>query len=393
MMRAVSAIRELVFPQRVIVGEGAAAALGDQLGDPGLGPLLLVCDQVLSATGAIAPIVASLRARGREVDVFDAVRAEPTVALADEVRARVRGRGVTQVVGVGGGSAMDLAKVAAALCADPDVPLAELATGRPLAACAALALVPTTAGTGAEATVIAMLFGDAGKVILKTPSFVPQLAVLDPLLVRSLPPGPTAATGLDALSHALEAHMSLNASPISDAAGRAAAVMIAGSLERAFADGGDLAARSDMLVAAHLAGQALNAGVVVGHSIAYVLAEEAHLSHGVSCAMALPFCLLYNAQASGARLDALAPLLTGDAAAGRHDLIRWVWALSRRLGIPATLGEVGMPAGRAAEHAARLVAAYPRPTNPCPLDVASLERLFALMERADIEAAIAGWRD
>ncbi len=234
-----------------------------------------------------------------------------------------------------------------------------LATGAALAACAPLALVPTTAGTGAEATVIAMLFGDAGKLILKSPSFVPSLAVLDPLLVTSLPPAPTAATGLDALAHALEAYISLNASPVSDAAAVQAATLVARWLEVAYRDSADVEARHvETLVAAHLAGHALNAGVVVGHSMAYVLAEEAHLSHGVSAAMALPYCLLYNLGAARARLDAIAPAITGDPGADGPALIRWVARLARTLGIPATLGDVGMAPGRAAEHAARVRAAY-----------------------------------
>jgi alcohol dehydrogenase class IV len=384
--------RSLVFPARVVVGAGAADSLGTLLleeADPG--PLLVVCDAVLAERGSLARPFASLHEAGFDVSVFDDVRGEPTVELAERVRSLAAGRGFVHVVGIGGGSAMDLAKVAAALAADPSLHLAGLALGDRLPACARLALVPTTAGTGAEATVVAMLTGPDGKMILRSPSFVPSLAVLDATLTTSLPPGPTAATGLDALAHALEAYTSLNATPLSDAAAIHAARLVAGSLERACTDGGDVATREQTLIAAHLAGQALNAGVVVGHSMAYVLAEQAHLPHGVSTAMALPYSLLYNVAETRERLDAIAPALTGDPGAGARELILWTGDLATRLGIPASSTAAGIAPGRAAEHAAKVIRSYPRPTNPRPIEQASLTRLFELMEPGDLAAAVEGW--
>ncbi len=358
-------------------------------GDPG--PLLVVCDAVLVEQGGLARPFASLHEAGFDVSVFDDVRGEPTVELAERVRSLAAGRGFVQVVGIGGGSAMDLAKVAAALAADPSLHLAGLALGDRLPACARLALVPTTAGTGAEATVVAMLTGPDGKMILRSPSFVPSLAVLDAALTTSLPPAPTAATGLDALAHALEAYTSRGASPLTDAVAIQAARLVAGSLERACADGSDLAVREQMLLAAHLAGQALNAGVVVGHSMAYVLAEQAHLPHGVSTAMALPYALLYNVAETRERLDAIAPALTGDPAARALELILWTGDLATRLGIPASSTAAGVAPGRSASHAARVIRCYPRPTNPRPIEQDTLARLFELMEDGDLPAAVAGW--
>ena len=381
-----------MYPSRLVVGAGAADDLGALLAQEGEpGPLLVVCDHVLVAQDRLARPLASLHAAGFDATVFDDVRGEPKVEVAERVRSLAAGRGFTQVVGIGGGSAMDLGKVAAALAADPGVQLAGLTWGDRLRRCARLALVPTTAGTGAEATVVSMLTGDDGKMILRSTSFVPSLAVLDASLTTSLPPGPTAATGLDALAHALEAYTSRNATLLSDAVALQAARLVAASLERACADGEDLATREQMLIAAHLAGQALNAGVVVGHSMAYVLAEQAHLPHGVSTAMALPYSLLYNLAETRERLDAIAPALTGDPSAGARELILWVGALATRLGIPASSTAAGIAPGRAAEHAARVIRSYPRPTNPRPIEQDTLTELFELMESGDLPAAVAGW--
>src|SRR5829696_920984 len=237
--------------------------------------------------------------------------------------ARVVAGPVAAVVGIGGGSALDAAKLAALARTNPQLDLtaglpatAEVTPGPPLLA------IPTTAGTGAEATAVAMLWHEGGKRMFVHAQLVPRLAILDPDLIAGLPPAVTAAGGLDAISHAAESLLSTFRTPLSETAGRAALALLAQSVPAAYANGADAEARHATLLGAYQAGLALNASVVLGHSLAYVIAAEASLPHGVTCAMALPYALVHARPAREEAIAEIAGIVTGEPDADRF--VRWL---------------------------------------------------------------------
>src|SRR5690606_12117103 len=352
-------------PREVQTGDGCVDRLAEVLRRWGVptGTVLLVCDAALRELGYVERVEDALRQGNYLTTVFADVAGEPDLATAEAVGQAVRRTDHVAVVGLGGGSAMDLSKIAAALATNPGEALALAGTGRVRATPLPLVCVPTTTGTGAEATRIAMLSLHGAKAIINDPALVPLAAVLDPELVASLPAPVTAATGMDALSHAVESWLSTAASPLSLAASRLAAVEMFTWLPRAYHNG-DRPSRRATLHAAYLAGLALNAGVVLGHSIAYTIANRTNLPHGVTAAMALPYCVAYNAEAAADRIRQIAAVLIGHG--GARELCERLVELNRQLGIPASLSDVGLGSSDVSAMAAECVEKYPRPTNPEP---------------------------
>jgi alcohol dehydrogenase class IV len=373
-------------PRQVMMGDGASAKLAELLGGWQVKParVLLVADREVTRLGLTDAITAPLAAGGFDTAVFDAIVGEPQLETALDLTEFARGQAFGAVLGVGGGSAMDMAKLAAALATNPggvkDYLGAVTFPKSPLP----FALVPTTAGTGAEATGVSMLSIEGRKSIVVSPQLIPQAAVLDAALTRSLPPKVTAATGLDALSHACEAYMSIRANPFTDGHALTAAGIIARWLKTAYADGANMEARRAMIFAAYLGGMCLNAGVVVGHSVAYTIANRAHTPHGISCTMALPYTILLNRRARPERLKALAEVVLKSPAAAAEDLALWVDELNAALGMPRSLAEIGIEAAGLGEMVEECLTRYPRPTNPAELSRERLEPLYAAMHAGDV---------
>jgi alcohol dehydrogenase class IV len=370
--------RAFCAPSRIWFGEGAAARIGDWVGELNVrpGPALLVTDAVVDRLGLAQGVAAGLTACGFEVHRFAEIPGEPSAEVADRAAAAARRRSPAVVVGVGGGSVLDVAKLSAALARNPGGALDYTQFGgkRFSEAAVPTVLVPTTAGTGAEASQNAVVTAGGRKAFAnRHPQLLATAAVLDPLLTHSLPPAVTAQTGLDALSHCMESALSTQAGALTDQAGAAGIRLIFGALCRAHAAPDDRQARADMLVAAYFGGLALNAGMVLGHSIAYTLANALHLPHGLSCALALPYALAYNRDAAPERLRALG------AAAGAGDAIAAVSRLCRDVGIPASLRALGLDRDRLPELVEECAARYPRPNNPRPLCAAPLLSLYTAM--------------
>ena len=211
-----------------------------------------------------------------------------------------------------------------------------------------------------------------------------MIAVLDPMLLTGLPPSVTAATGMDAIAHAVEAFMSLNRSPLTAQASLNAIALMREWLPRAVADGGDLDARRATLFGAHYAGLALNAGVVLGHSLAYAIANRQHLPHGVTCAIALPYCVAYNAGGTFTGADELALALTQGRSNRLEDASFELQQLTADLGLPQSLAEVGIPITMAEEMARECIERYPRPTNPRAFDLTALTNLIKGMASGSV---------
>ena len=285
---------DLRIRDRLRFGVGAIDVLPEMVRETGSGRAFVVTDPGVRASGVIDRVLAVLAAADLEAGVFAEVEPNPGATTVERGAAALRMFRTTgtTVVAVGGGSAMDTAK-ALSLRAMNDAPVWELGyddpgmtPGRPLIA------VPTTAGTGAETNSFAVITNEiAGrKSYIGHPSLLPVATILDPALTVGLPPAATAASGIDALTHALESLLSANPNPFAEAMALGAIRMVGQSLRAAVSDGSDLEARSAMLMASHLAGlgQASGTGVGLVHALGHAIGTRGRLTHGLALAVILP---------------------------------------------------------------------------------------------------------
>jgi len=291
---------------------GAASRLGELCDGLMEAPVLLVTDPGIMKLGLAEEALASLEAAGLAPVVFQEVMADPEEKAVLAAAALGRAHKAGGVIGFGGGSSMDVAKLAALLLAS-DQPLAEIyGVGLVKGGRLPLVQVPTTAGTGSEVTPISIVTtGAQEKKGVVAPQLLPDLAVLDAQLTLGLPSAVTAATGVDAMVHAIEAFTSKHRkNPLSDMLAREALRLLAGAIERAVHDGKDAAARQDMLLGAMLAGQAFaNAPVAAVHALAYPIGGHFHVSHGLSNSLVLPHVMRFNLPAADRLYAELAPIV------------------------------------------------------------------------------------
>lgn len=360
------------YGPRLRSAPGAAAAIAELITAE---RVLFVTDAGVHGLGLCNKALAGLTAAGREVVMFDAVEADPSAATV--LAAVAAGQGAGAVVGFGGGSPMDVAKVAAYLLGSGDdldsIYGVEQAKGRGLP----LILVPTTAGTGSEATPISVItVGATEKKGINSAALYAEWAVLDPTLTYGLPPHVTAATGVDAMVHAIEAYTSVRLkNPISDALAREALRLLAANIRTAVNRGGDTEARGAMLLGAYLAGVAFaNAPVAGVHALAYPLGGHFHVPHGLSNALMLPHVLGHNMGAAMPLYAELAPFVDPKLGAiGRQGqaqgLVEALVSIAADCGLPSKLRAVGVEAGHLdllaseAMKQQRLII-----NNPCPIE-------------------------
>lgn len=359
-------------PGRIIFGVGSSGRLAAVVSELGCRKPLLVTDRGLSGTGLPQGLCAGLAAAGIPCELYDQLAGEPDEATVDRAIERFRAGQFDLIVGVGGGSALDTAKAVAALGKEGGA-LAGAYGKDSVTRAVGLVLIPTTAGTGSEATPNA-LFIDAHrtKQALISQALLPDVAVLDPSLTLKLPPRITAATGMDALAHCVESWLSVNGNALSEAYAYEGVRLVAGSLETAVTNGANLEARGGMLLGSLLGGMALTiAGTTAVHALSYPLGKRG-VPHGVANGLLLPRVLEFNRPACADRLAALAPSfgLQGlDRAALAEAVVRRVQELLARLPVPKTLGEVGVDAGEVPAMAAesllneRLLRNNPRSLN------------------------------
>ncbi len=374
--------RPFFAPMRVVFGVGASREVGQLLRELGLpgGKILVVTDAGVSGLGLSRRLREVLEGAGFSTVEFSEIRGEPSLEVAESVVRSARAEGPDAVVGIGGGSALDMAKLAAALLKNEGTVADALQDpGQLRRPAQLLVLIPTTAGTGAEASRNAVVIREGRKAFLGSPHLVPAAAVLDPELTLTLPREVTAYTGMDALSHCIEAILSTNGNALTDSLALQGVRLVHAYLPRAVENGSDLEARANMLVAAFLGGLALNAGMVVGHSIAYTLANRLGLPHGLSCALALPYAMEYNARVASERLVWIAQAFGADPQP--EAAIRAVRNLSAAVGISQAWRDLGIPYDALPEMVEECLSQYPRPNNPRHLERASLLRLYE-----------AGWR-
>ena len=364
---------ELQMHPAMRFGPGAADATGRAVSDltGAAVPVLLVADPVLESFGVTARVRASLERDGHAVSTFSDLASDPKESAVDVACAQLESVGAAAVVGLGGGSAMDTAKLVAAI-AGHGRPAADYAlSATPYAyRRTALVCVPTTAGTGAETTPTSIVSRDADGVKnwFWGPALKPDTAILDPELTRALPPFWTFFTGFDALVHAMESRTNRYSYPANDAIAEEAIELAIGHLARATTDGDDMEARGAMLLAAAKAGLAIsNTGCAAGHNVGHALGSMAGVPHGRAVAIAFVATLPWTMQANRAAFDRVGVLLGGE---GAEDIAPILSELARGCGQSLSL----TPDERASIDAARLADDLTAPANVSMLDACARDR-------------------
>lgn len=357
-----SAINPFTFntTPAIVFRDGAAGQLGEIAAKKLGKAVLFITDPGLRALGLTDQAVASMEEQGMAVTIFDAVEADPSRATL--MKAVEAGRGAEAVVGFGGGSSQDVAKLCALLLGSNEDLDEAWGVGNAKGPRLPLVLVPTTAGTGSEVTPVSIItVGEEEKRGVSSPLILPDLAVLDPAITIGLPPAITAATGVDAMVHAIEAYASKSANnnPVSRALAREALRLLGANIETAVFDGKNIAARGAMLLGSMLAGQAFaNSPVAAVHALAYPIGGTFHVPHGLSNALVLPHVLRFNAP-DAAHLyaeiaaDAFPHLAREEGSPARcAAFIEELAALSKKLGMQTRLREVNI----GEEHLAKMAA-------------------------------------
>jgi alcohol dehydrogenase len=341
--------RFIPIPQpTLMVGPGSSARMGEVIAGFGHSKILIVTDSVISQLGLLRGIQDALHAGGSKTVVFDKITPDAPIPLIEEGLDFCREHDCDAIVAFGGGSSMDSAK-AIAIAMTNHKPMRSLAgyfKGRnsPLPIYA----VPTTAGTGSEVTVAAVISDPErhDKVVIIDPRLVPKMAALDASLMTGLPPHITAATGIDALTHAIEAFVGNWATPYTDGMALAAVGLIFGNLRTCYRDGGNIAAREKMSLASTYAGIAFTrANVGYVHAIAHQFGGKYHTPHGLANAIMLPHVMRFSAPAIQKQLAKLAVRASLGAESEKDSMLATKFLdaidqLNRDLGIPLYLDKL-----------------------------------------------------
>ena len=348
----------LLLPRRVVFGWGRRSELGALAAEAGRRAFVVCGSRTLESSGELAELTDLLTAAGLEWLRIDCARGEPDIAGVDAAATRIRKHAPADgdmVIAIGGGSAMDMGKAVAALATNPQIEsvrdcLEGIGTGAkltypPLPVIA----VPTTAGTGSEATKNAVISSadPPVKKSLRSDALLPQLVLIDPELTVSNPPAVTAHSGMDAITQLVESYISSRARPVTRALCIEGLTAALPALPRAFRDGTDRAAREAMSHAAFLSGMALaNSGLGIAHGVAAALGAHCDVPHGLACAVLLPVALTLNRDAAAGDLERLARSVLSHPQAGDAEAVNPLMAriaeIAAAVGIPSRLSELGV---------------------------------------------------
>ncbi len=349
---------EFQNPPRMIFGIGASKKVGEEAKRLGVSKVLLVSDSNIEKTGILGGIMKSIMQSNLEISLHKIPAAEPTMENAREVTNVSRSQEYELVIGVGGGSCIDSAKVAALMATNP---------GDPQDYCVHVGvtpkevksktlpkiLIPTTAGTGSEASNTLVIIENQYKTWITDNKLLAETAIIDPALCLGLPPKTTAGTGMDALSHVVEGLMSAQSNPISDSLSTAAAKLVFENLRRAFEHGEDIKARQNMSLASTIGGWVIGfpwvgGPATIGHCVSEAVGSRYKIPHGVACAIALPYAMEYNLPLLEEKFASLATVF-GEVTTGlsKHQAsfksIDAVMKLMKDVSLPTSLKEAGVP--------------------------------------------------
>ncbi|MEM2910611.1 MAG: iron-containing alcohol dehydrogenase [Nitrososphaerota archaeon] len=381
------------MPRKLVFGPDSVKYVGEEVKRLG-NRALVVTDEGVQKAGLVDKVTDALLVEGIDFHVFNSVKMEPDLENARTVASASRERDYEVVIGVGGGSCLDMAKVATVMATnkgDVEDYFGDELVNRPGLP---LILIPTTSGSGSEATRGSVISaGDVKKVIFSR-WMIAEVAIVDPMMTLTMPPKLTAITGIDALSHAVESILSKRSNMMSSMLAKESIRLISEGLEAAYKNGRDVGARYRMAMAATLAGASFaNSSVILGHGISYALGMLFHVPHGLGCGVALPYVMDHNIQERAGELRNVA-LSFGLNVGGMEDVeaakmaVRAVVGLMRRVELPVSLKEMGIPKDAVPELASVLMSKYQRLLGNSPREVTheDANRIFANMWEGRLES-------
>lgn len=367
---------------KIIFGSGSIGKAAEEIKALGGTKILIVTDKGLVKTNLIKKIIESLK--GFDLIVYEHVTPNPKDTDVIDGLNLLKEKNCDLVLGIGGGSPMDVAKVIAAMATNPGSLWEYQGVDKFKFPPLPLILIPTTAGTGSEVSRAAMITSsrEKRKTLFLSWHLTAKTAILDPELTLKLPPTITMWSGMDALSHAIESYVSKMANPLTDVYAEKAIALIAGNIEKTMADGSDIGARSNMLLGSLLAGIATaNARLGNVHGLAHAIGGQYDLPHGLLCGALLPTVMWHNLEYCTEKLKKIAIILDEDAKSlplkkGAERAVELIKGLCKRLGLPEKLEEVGLKIEDIPELVEKtdIIPTNPRPTTK--------EDLFALYKMA-----------
>lgn len=369
---------------RIVFGAGSSGEIAKHAAETKKSRALLVTDAGLVKAGIAGDIANRMKDGGFEVAIFDGVEPNPTDKNVAAGVAKLRALGDAVVVALGGGSSMDCAKAIALLVNNAGHPRDFGYGCKPEKPGAPVVAIPTTAGTGSETNLVGVITDTEHnrKIYVAHPSVQPRVAVLDPKLTVGLPPYPTATCGFDVLTHAIEAYTSRVANPYTDGIAIQAVRMAWTHLPRAFSDGSDLEARSQMLLASAMAAVAFNVvGLGAAHGTGHPIGARFHAAHGQTLATMLPHVMRFNLDARAAKYAAIGAAI-GVAKPGVSDAdnakacIAAVEGVIAQLGLRKKLGDLGASKGDIAQLVEDALQDLTMRTNPRKVTADDARALF-----------------
>jgi alcohol dehydrogenase class IV len=370
------------YPTQMRFGVGRIAELADACKSLGLKRPLLVTDPGLAGLPMIASAIAANAAAGVPTGLFSAIKGNPVGKNVEDGLAAFRAGGHDGVIAFGGGSALDAGKAIALMVGQtrPMWDFEDVGDNWKLvdpAGVVPVIAVPTTAGTGSEVGRASVITNEAThtKVIVFHPKMLPAIVIADPALTAGLPPKITAATGMDALAHCLEAYCAPGYHPMAEGIGVEGMRLVKEYLPAAVRNGQDLVARANMMAAASMGATAFQKGLGAIHALSHPLGALYDTHHGLSNAVVMPYVLAFNRPAIEAKLIRLAAWL-GLPNPGYQAVLDWVLALRREIGIPHTLAEIGVGTDRL-DKLSEMAAVDPSTGgNPIPIGAPELKQMF-----------------
>lgn len=378
-------IISLKSPNLILAGIGALQKMGEEAKNLDAKKALVVTDKIMIETGIEGQVSSVLAENGVSIDIFDEVKSDPDIENCDACINMAKAGNYDLIVGVGGGSPMDIASIASVMCTNSGTVYDYFGVNLVKKPGIPTFLITTTAGTGAEVTPNAILTDhkDQLKKAIVSPYILPRAAVIDPVLTLSMPPVVTSFTGMDALTHAIESYTSMNATPLTDMYAREGIRLIAQSLRTAVNKGEKLEARYDMSMGSLYAGISLaNAGVGAVHALAYPLGGQFNVAHGIANGLLLPHVMEFNYIADVTKFAEVAKLMgqsvDGLSVTEQAQLsVQAVTDLINDIDMPTALSQIDIPKdaiprlSEAAINVTRLMA-----NNPRNMTKANAEAIF-----------------
>lgn len=378
------------FRTRWIFGINYAEKVGAEVKRLASGKALIVTDEGVEKAGLVDKVKKSMEDEGCNVEIFNAVQPEPSIESMEPVVDLVRKHGFRIIVGVGGGSSLDTAKVASLMATNSgsvNQYIGSFLVKRPGIP---MILIPTTAGTGSEVSSCIVLSVNHVKKTIYSHFVFPDVAIVDPVMTTTMPPKLTAGTAFDALSHAIGSVMSLYANPMSDALGLMAVRLISGSLRTAYCNPEHLKARSNVAFAASIACLASAHSltrVTIEHDVCYTLSRY-NVPHHIGCAVALPYVMKFNLPACPEKLVLVASAMGEDTKGlpkyeAASKAVQLVLRLMNDVELPTSLKEINIPQADLQDLAHEMVTTYHRPNNPRKVTPENALKLYQRIWRGE----------